>query len=480
MDKIRFKRFLSIFTSFCIMGSVPIAVHNHRMKDNGTQTVTDANKDELLGISNKDEYFLGAASQFSVFLHDDFAAHGSDCEGRLAAGGNANMGAPVSYSVGAKVEEGSKAAKVVVGGNTLQNFQPDDKRFVVGSSDHVSQEIIDHAKAGQCEIYVGQLIDFDAEFALMKARSKYLTDLEPNAVLDIAQYYNKGWTITGNDKNLNVLTLNEEQTEIFNSGYIQFEIHIPEGSYLVINVPGENVQLPLTTMRLYNDKGVFLRDKGENMPVLYNLKDAVKFKYTGSIQGSTLAPDADGEGDEGGHVSGATIAKSFDGGIQFGYSSFNPKMLNAANDATTTSSTTTSKPTTTTTTTTTTSTTTTATSTTTTTTSTTTTTTTTTTNTTSTTTTTTTTTTTSTTTTTTSSTTSTTSSATSTTTTSSTTATSKDQTNISKSTTSTTAKTTSTTKGTTNAPKTSDPSALGSITIFGIVAAALIVSRKKQ
>ena len=258
MDKFKFKRALSIVTSFCIMGAVPIVTHNHKLKDQGIQNVTSANKNELLGINDKDEYFLGAASQFSVFLHDDFAAHGSDCEGRLAAGGNANMGDPLAYSVGAKVESGSKAAKVVVGGDTLKNFQPDDKRFVVGSNGSISREIIDHENAGQCEIYVGDLIDFDAEFDLLRKRSKYLSELEPNASLGIDRYYEKGWTITGNDKNLNVLTLDEKQAEIFNSGYIQFDIYIPEGSYLVINVPGDDVQLPQTTMKLFNDKGVFL------------------------------------------------------------------------------------------------------------------------------------------------------------------------------------------------------------------------------
>jgi choice-of-anchor A domain-containing protein len=353
MDKIRFRRFLSVFTSLCIVGAVPIVTHRNKPDKSGIQAVTDDNRAQLLGIDNENEYFLGAASQFSVFLHDDFAAHGSDCEGRLAAGGNANLGDPVSYSVGAKLEEGTKAAQIVVGGDTLKNFQPDEKHFVVGSEGTISDEIRHFADEGQCEIYVGQLIDFDKEFELLRERSKYLSELEPNANLGVAQYYDKGWTITGNDENLNIVNLDEKQAKTFNEGYIQLDVYIPEGSYLVINVPGDDVQLPLTNLRLYNDKGEFLRDSGENMPVLYNLKDATKFKYTGSIQGSTLAPDADGSGDEGGHVAGATIAKSFDGGIQFGYSAFNPKMLSSAEITETTTTTTT--PTTTTTTTTTTS-----------------------------------------------------------------------------------------------------------------------------
>ena len=191
MDKIKFKRFLSIFTSLCIVGAVPILSHKFDFADNGLQQVTEANRSELLGISDKNEYFLGAASQFSVFLHDDFSAHGSDCEGRLAAGGNANMGDPVSYSVGAKLEEGTKVAQIVVGGDTLKSFQPDGKRFVVGSEGIISDEIKHFADDGQCEIYVGKLIDFDKEFELLRERSKYLTELEPNANLGIDKYYEK-------------------------------------------------------------------------------------------------------------------------------------------------------------------------------------------------------------------------------------------------------------------------------------------------
>lgn len=229
--------------------------HRNKPDDNGAHAVTDENRAELLGIDNENEYFLGAASQFSVFLHDDFSAHGSDCEGRLAAGGNANMGDPVSYSVGAKLEEGTKAAQIVVGGDTLQNFQPDEKRFVVGSEGTISEEIKHFADENQCEIYVGKLIDFDKEFELLRERSKYLTELEPNANLGVDRYYEKGWTITGNDENLNIVNLDEAQAKTFNDGYIQMDVYIPEGSYLVINVPGDDVKLPLTNLRLYNDKG---------------------------------------------------------------------------------------------------------------------------------------------------------------------------------------------------------------------------------
>lgn len=237
------KKIVSVLTSGLILGSAGSAILSHSAKnEDDTINVSEDNRAELLGISEKDEYFLGTASQFSVFLHDDFAAYGSDCEGRLAAGGNANLGDPVSYSVGARLEEGTKVAQIVVGGDTLTNFQPQDKRFVMGKKGNVSQEILSHVADGQTELYVGKLIDFDAEFSLLRERSRYLAAQIPNATLEINEYYDHGWTIKGTDDNLNVLTLTPEQMKIFDMGDVesnnlQLDIMIPEGSYLVINVP---------------------------------------------------------------------------------------------------------------------------------------------------------------------------------------------------------------------------------------------------
>ena len=101
MKKKLFSRVVSAITAgFVALTSNPMLEGYSEKNDDGTIPLTDDKRNELLGVSDKEEYFLGAASQFSVFLEGDFSANGSDCEGRLAAGGNANMGDPVSYSVG--------------------------------------------------------------------------------------------------------------------------------------------------------------------------------------------------------------------------------------------------------------------------------------------------------------------------------------------------------------------------------------------
>lgn len=298
--------------------------------ENGTYIITDADKSVLLGIDNPDDYFLGAASQFSVFVEGDFTAEGSDCEGRLAAGGSANLGKSTpSYSVGAKLDENTTAAKVVIGGNTLQHFEPNNINFVAPLNAEIEPVIMNYMSNGSCKVYSGKLFDFAEQFALLRQRSTYLKGLSENAELEINEYYKQQWTVKGDSKNLNVLNLSAEEYAVFTNEakYIELNVEIPEGSYLVINVPGTDIQLPTTTVKVdYTDDNSSEVFMGENLPVLYNLADAVQFKYSGSIQGSTLAPNADASGDEGGHVAGMTIAKSFEGGIQFGYSVFNPSV----------------------------------------------------------------------------------------------------------------------------------------------------------
>jgi choice-of-anchor A domain-containing protein len=259
-----------------------------------------------------------------VFLNGDFEANESDCEGRLAAAGNANMGDETPYySVGAKLENAGDLAQVVIGGDTLVNFGAGGKNFVMGEYLTVSGEIESYMENGNCKVYVGELFDFEEEFQRLNDRAQFLIEQENNAELTVAEYYASGWTITGEDDNLNVVTLTDEQLETFDGGYIDLTIDIPQGSYLVINVPGTHLDMPRTLVHIIDEDGQRVPSY-ENTPLLYNLYEATSFHYTGSIQGSTLAPNADATGDVGGHVAGATIAKSFKGGIEFGYSKFDP------------------------------------------------------------------------------------------------------------------------------------------------------------
>ncbi|MDE6780897.1 MAG: choice-of-anchor A family protein [Ruminococcus sp.] len=349
---------LSVVTASGLIA--PPFISNSEYKANGTYVINEDNKAVLLGIENPEDYFLGEASQFSVFVHGDFTAEGSDCEGRIAAGGSANLNDELPfYSVGAKVKEQQPdVAHIVVGGDSLKNFEVSSLNMVAPPDAAIDTRIMEYNENGNCKVYQGELFDFDETFRHLAEQSAYVSEQKDNAELVPDQYTRGKWTIVGTDKNLNVLELTGEQYDIFTTDgqYIDLTVQIPEGSYLVVNVAGDKVSLPRTEVKVQYTTGNMEELEGENLPVLYNLYQATEFKYSGSIQGSTLAPAANGSGDEGGHVSGLTVANSFKGGIQFGYSTFNPTKLEMGqknvDDSTITTTTTTTTTTTSTTTTT--------------------------------------------------------------------------------------------------------------------------------
>ncbi len=306
------------------------------VNDDGTYTIESDDREELLGFGASDEMFLGVAAQFSVFVRNDFSAHDSDAEGRLAAGGSANLGDDTpNYSVGAKYIKDPNAAHVVIGGGELRNFQTGDRNFVVSDDTNISQGIMTAMNAGDCKIYRGELIDFDAAFAHLEKQSRYLSHLDDNANVIIQPYFDHGWEFSGNNELVNVVTLTEAQAAQLAADDLCFEfnVRIPEGSKLVVNIPGNDVTMPFTNVKVYyNDVDYSLEENeplmGENLPILYNLYEAEKLTFQNSIQGSILAPNADAGdtvGDRGGHIAGSTMVKSFDGNIQFGYTCFDIK-----------------------------------------------------------------------------------------------------------------------------------------------------------
>ncbi len=215
---------------------------NSAQNEDGSYNITESNRNALLGVDNPDDYYLGIASQFSVFLQGDFTAIGSDCEGRLAAGGSANLNPDnMAYSAGSRVEKDTAKAHVIIGGDTLKNFDPGQRNFVVPEGATVSDDIYGQVNTGNCKLYRGQLIDFDEEFKKLIQKSQDISKLESNATLTKSQWFVKGWTISGNDPQLNVLTIDPASSPEFFGEYLDITVMIPEGSHLIVNVPGTNV-----------------------------------------------------------------------------------------------------------------------------------------------------------------------------------------------------------------------------------------------
>ncbi len=117
-------------------------------------------------------------------------------------------------------------------------------------------------------------------------------------------------------------------------GYIEFK-GIPENASVIVNcnnsgvvyaVGGQNnAKKDVTTV--FNGKPISNKDgPGNNSPessrILYNFPNATELHINGNFNGTILAPNADVKSKENectGHLSGALIAKSFYGGLEFGY-----------------------------------------------------------------------------------------------------------------------------------------------------------------
>lgn len=250
---------------------------------------------------------LGTASSFSVFVENDFGANGSDCEGRIACGGGANLGEMEFYSTNS-----SEYASVIVGRGPLQQFDSNNKIFVVGT------KVKDSDIKVNGTVYKKDLIDFSTEFNYLRNTSLSLAAKE-NGTVNIENSWCKYITFSGTDS-YNYFTVD---SSIFNTDKCFVDFQVPKNSYSVVNIIGDSVDL---NTQLYGMSYAGERVNGNNSElnnhILYNLPNTQKFTLggTGTFYGSILAPFADGTDSmtSGAHVAGELIAKSYFGGIEFG------------------------------------------------------------------------------------------------------------------------------------------------------------------
>lgn len=250
---------------------------------------------------------LGTASSFSVFMENDFGANGSDCEGRIACGGGANLGRMEFYSTNR-----GDYASVVVGRGPLQQLDSGNRIFVVGT------QVKDEDIKVNGTVYHEDLIDFNSEFNYLRQVSKSLA-AKGNGTVSIANQWCKYITFAG-DNEYNYFTVD---ASIFNTDQCFVDFQVPKNSYSIVNILGTNVNL---NTHLYGMSYAGQRINGNNdelnSHVLYNLPSAGSFTFSGAgtFYGSVLAPYADGSDDMefGAHLAGELIAKSYFGGIEFG------------------------------------------------------------------------------------------------------------------------------------------------------------------
>lgn len=291
--------------------------------------------EELLNYKDNGEFF-GVASAFSVFVEEDFGANGCDCEGRVFAGHSANVGEATSYAVAE-----DSGASVIISDGILFNFDKGNRTFVYGSNGE-TQLTGDN-------VYQVDLIAAHEEFEKLREKSRKLSQ-KNNGEVKINPYWNAQIDFVGTDPDFNIFNLD---SNIIDSCNYFFNYEVPEGSYVIINIAGQDLTTytQLYGMQYAGHRATNNKDEVSKY-VLFNFYEAENLTIvgTGTLYGTIFAPFANAGDDmtEGAHNAGGVIAKSYIGGIEFGnctYDGGEPdevQIPTETTEATTTSITTTS------------------------------------------------------------------------------------------------------------------------------------------
>lgn len=326
----------------------------------------------------KAKYFLGIASDFCVFLEKDFKPKNSDAEGRVAAGGDVIFQSAWNYQIGngdyasgtalTKTDnylEKSNFAHLITKGkvqkiNTIsQGKEGDDKfiyeddtykRFVVGSAADLTNvenyyhltwpnntptntpytDSCNHDDVYYNEIasfYKADLINFTEVFEWLRGQSEKLSRKTATGTASVS---NGVLTLTGQGADSGAATvyfsLDSWDSSINEINYV----NVPDKANLVLNCGGGAVSIDSGTNKVKTTiNGTEISNTGttasnnheKSEQILYNFYEAANVYVDTNFNGTILAPNADAKSHDDchGHLSGSLIAKSFEGGLEFGY-----------------------------------------------------------------------------------------------------------------------------------------------------------------
>lgn len=453
MKKTWGKRLLSGVTSAALMFSYMLSSSvqtgmNGMLKTNAVQELTSLNGDNpttdvtlLVGKNTQEEfqfadtdaavayynqnYLLGIASQFCVFLDGDFTVYQSDSEGRVAVSGDLSVQTPWgSYVIGkgdyangtalSSLISDSDFARLILGGS-ITNGKLSNETY--GEGDNARKIVLntpeDIVKAnpetyyrgfsdksgyydiGRSQVYASEILDIPSVYSsVIQSRSATLAN-EAKDDFDVS-YDEASSTITlkykggaGTTNGTVYATLTDEELDWYrNAIHVKFEDvpNLPEPrqvvnndgkgytdweyAYIVVNIlqtdnsdksddkdiegihlgrfaPTNDDNLSTTTINgidVGTSGTISGDDKHNNLPgttsLLYNIPNADNVILSGSsFYGTVFAPNArvtdekfnhSYRNDKGElvsqgpnpHLSGALIAKSFEGFAEFGYRPF--------------------------------------------------------------------------------------------------------------------------------------------------------------
>jgi len=240
---------------------------------------------------------FGIAAPYNVFIFRNISQPSSDTEGKMAVGGDAYLS---EYSVGDKIVHGNEYEDVLIVDGDLEFVT--GRVFgnaVYGNSVIVNPLYIDG------DIIKGNPIDFEAAEIHLKSVSAQLAALPADGSVSV---FEGQLNLTGDDPIINVFDVTETE---FNTTHTKV-ISAPNGSVVIINIPGNNLVLT----------GGLSVIGASRQQVIYNFFEATEFEVFGiAVEGSILAPKAHVKFHTG-QQNGQMIAKSLEGQAQFNFSPF--------------------------------------------------------------------------------------------------------------------------------------------------------------
>lgn len=258
---------------------------------------------------------LGPATGYNLFIKENFTQPGADSQGKIAIGGNANIG---QYDVGVNYEpntwrdgkqfwtEPGKYSDVLVVGGDLTTTQwawgNIKGNLVLGGT--LTEGSSKNAVLGSTT--KATPIDFNTAFEQFNALSQELAGQTNTGGLEFK--YNN-WLILDGTSSNDVYVTNITGQMLANATDLTAN-GLDSNDTLIINVSGKNINFDSLN---YGQRESFDALDISASNILYNFFEAESITFSGGIKGNILAPNANFtflQGD----LSGQVIAKSWTGG----------------------------------------------------------------------------------------------------------------------------------------------------------------------
>lgn len=258
---------------------------------------------------------LGPATGYNLFIKENFTQPGADSQGKIAIGGNANIG---QYDVGVNYEPGTRrdgkqfwtepgkyADVLVVGGDlttTEWAWGNIKGNLVLGGK---------LTKGSSKKAVLGKTIkdtpiDFNTAFEQFNDLSQELAVQSNTGGLEFK--YNNWLMLDGTSSN-DIYVTNITGQMLANATDLTAN-GLDNNDTLIINVSGKNINFDSLN---YGKRESFDALDMSASNILYNFFEAENITFSGGIKGNILAPNANFtflQGD----LSGQVIAKSWTGG----------------------------------------------------------------------------------------------------------------------------------------------------------------------